>query len=86
LEQIPLIVEPRSATSSNSAASMSDFFEAFHEAAERQGVEKVRAIGSSYRAACGLTQSRIDHVSRMLEFAEETSLPPRHHKRSGDAR
>ena len=42
---------------------------AFDEAAERAGVEKVKTVGSSYLAVCGLSVQRPDHVDRIVEFA-----------------
>jgi class 3 adenylate cyclase len=50
---------------------LSDIFEAFDDAAERHGVETERSVGSSYLASCGLIQSRIDHVPRTLDFAQD---------------
>ena len=44
---------------------------AFDEAAERQGVEKVKTVGESYMAVCGLSVQRPDHTNRMVEFARE---------------
>jgi class 3 adenylate cyclase len=42
---------------------------AFDEAAEQAGVEKVKTVGSSYMAVCGLSVQRPDHVNRTVEFA-----------------
>ena len=42
---------------------------AFDEAAEQAGVEKVKTVGSSYLAVCGLSVQRPDHVDRTIEFA-----------------
>ena len=44
---------------------------AFDEAAERHGVEKVKTVGESYMAVCGLSVQRPDHTNRMVEFARE---------------
>jgi class 3 adenylate cyclase len=44
---------------------------AFDEAAERHGVEKLKTVGSTYVASCGLSVARPDHPQRALEFAEE---------------
>jgi class 3 adenylate cyclase len=46
---------------------------AFDEAAERAGVEKVKTVGSSYLAVCGLSVQRPDHVNRTVEFARSMS-------------
>lgn len=55
-----------------------DLIVAFDEAAERLGVEKVKTVGSSYMAACGLTPGRVDHAHRMVQFAQELSRIVRH--------
>ena len=52
-------------------AMLSDVVGALDEAAEHQGVEKVRTIGASYLAASGLSLERPDHTARMVEFARE---------------
>jgi class 3 adenylate cyclase len=54
-----------------SMALLSDVVAACDEAAEHQGVEKVRTIGSSYLAVSGLSVERPDHTARMVEFARE---------------
>ena len=56
-----------------SMTMLSDIVGAFDEAAEQHGVEKVRTIGSSYLAACGLSVDRPDHTARVVEFAREAS-------------
>lgn len=43
--------------------------DAFDEAAEEIGIEKVKTLGDSYMAACGLTVPRLDHAKRAVEFA-----------------
>lgn len=43
----------------------------FDEAAERHGVEKLKSIGASYLAVCGLSVSRFDHSQRAVAFAIE---------------
>jgi class 3 adenylate cyclase len=50
---------------------LNDLIDAFDEAAERQGVEKVKTIGSSYMAGCGLSVPRPDHAHRIVEFAQD---------------
>jgi class 3 adenylate cyclase len=47
---------------------LNDLVTAFDEVAERHGVEKVRTVGSSYLAVCGLSVQRPDHTRRMVEF------------------
>ena len=50
---------------------MSDLIAACDEAAERTGVEKVRAVGSAYLAVCGLSLPRPDHAARTVQFGRE---------------
>ena len=54
-----------------SMALLSDIVAACDEAAEHEGVEKVRTIGSSYLAVSGLSVERPDHTARMVAFARE---------------
>jgi class 3 adenylate cyclase len=48
-----------------------DLVAACDEAADRCGVEKVRAVGAMYLAVCGLSVSRPDHAARTMLFARE---------------
>jgi class 3 adenylate cyclase len=50
---------------------VSDLVMACDEAAERCGVEKVRAVGSAYLAVCGLSLPRPDHAARAVQFGRE---------------
>jgi len=43
----------------------------FDESAEKHGVEKLKSIGASYLAACGLSTPRFDHSQRAVAFALE---------------
>jgi class 3 adenylate cyclase len=52
-------------------AGLGELIEAFDEAAEQNGIEKVRTIGASYLAASGLSVARPDHARRMVRFAQE---------------
>jgi len=56
---------------SRSMSLMADLVSAADEAAERCGVEKVRAVGAMYLAVCGLSVSRPDHAARASQFARE---------------
>jgi class 3 adenylate cyclase len=56
---------------SGALAALSDLVAAFDEAAEKFGIEKVKTIGGSYLAVCGLSVSRPDHARRVILFAEE---------------
>jgi class 3 adenylate cyclase len=50
---------------------MNELIDAFDEAAERHGVEKIKTIGDAYLAACGLSTPRLDHRQRAAAFAAE---------------
>lgn len=50
---------------------VSDLVAACDEAADRCGVEKVRAVGSAYLAVCGLSLPRPDHAARAVQFGRE---------------
>jgi class 3 adenylate cyclase len=52
-------------------SSLGDLIEAFDEAAEETGIEKVKTIGGSYLAVCGLSVNRPDHVRRIIQFAQQ---------------
>ncbi len=43
----------------------------FDEAAERYGIEKIKTIGDSYMAVCGLSVPYLDHDKRAIDFALE---------------
>ena len=58
-------------TAHNEMATLNLLVVAFDEAAERHGVEKVKTVGASYMAVCGLSIQRPDHTNRMVEFAKE---------------
>lgn len=49
----------------------SDLVAACDDAAERLGVEKVRAVGAAYLAVCGLSVPRPDHAARAVELGRE---------------
>ncbi len=50
---------------------LNDLIEAFDIAAEKYDIEKVKTIGDSYLAACGLNVSRLDHANRCVQFGQE---------------
>ena len=56
---------------SRAISLLGDLVAACDEAAEKCGMEKVRAVGSMYMAVCGLSVSRPDHATRALLFAQE---------------
>ncbi|MCS5693298.1 HAMP domain-containing protein [Cyanobium sp. FGCU-6] len=55
----------------NTIVLLNELIGAFDEAAERLGMEKLRSVGSSYLAVCGLTVPRVDHERRALDFGLE---------------
>ena len=56
---------------STALSHLGDLITAFDEAADRLGIEKVRTIGGSYLAVCGLSVTRPDHARRIIQFAQE---------------
>jgi class 3 adenylate cyclase len=56
---------------SKALSALGDLVSAFDEAAERSGIEKVKTIGGSYLAVCGLSVSRPDHARRVIVFSQE---------------
>jgi class 3 adenylate cyclase len=56
---------------SKSLSLLGDLISAFDESAEKLGIEKVRTIGGSYLAVCGLSVNRPDHARRIVRFAQE---------------
>jgi class 3 adenylate cyclase len=56
---------------SKALSVLGDMISALDEAAEKHGIEKVKTIGGSYLAACGLSVHRPDHARRVIQFAQE---------------
>lgn len=54
-----------------SAASLDELINTLDELAEHFEIERVKTIGETYVAACGLTSPRLDHTKRTLDFAIE---------------
>ena len=54
-----------------SVALLNQLVRGFDVAAERTGVERVRTLRSGYIASCGLVVRRVDHVLRIIDFAQE---------------
>jgi class 3 adenylate cyclase len=52
-------------------AILNDLVAAFDEAADRQGMEKIKTIGDSYLAVSGLSIPYLDHDRRAIDFAIE---------------
>lgn len=56
---------------SRAISLLGDLVATCDEAAEKCGMEKVRAVGATYLAVCGLSVSRPDHAARAMLFAQE---------------
>lgn len=52
-------------------SALSNLIEAFDEAAEELGIEKIKTSGGSYLAVCGLSLARPDHPRRAVQFARQ---------------
>lgn len=50
---------------------INELIDAFDEAAERHGVERINTVGDVYLAACGLPIPRLDHANRAAALAIE---------------
>ncbi len=50
---------------------LNELVTAFDEAAERYGMEKIKTIGDSYMAVCGLSVPYLDYDKRAVDFALE---------------
>jgi class 3 adenylate cyclase len=50
---------------------LNDVFSAFDEAADRFGMEKIKTVGDSYMAICGLSVPYLDHDKRAIGFGLE---------------
>ncbi|MGF1567406.1 MAG: adenylate/guanylate cyclase domain-containing protein [Nodosilinea sp.] len=51
-----------------SVSILNDLVSAFDETAERYGMEKIKTIGDSYLAVCGLSVPYLDHDKRAIDF------------------
>lgn len=50
---------------------LNDLVTSFDETADRYGMEKIKTIGDSYMAVCGLSVPYLDHDKRAVDFALE---------------
>ena len=62
----------RQMVAEDSANHLESLINLLDDAAERFDVERVRTIGDTYVAACGLTTARLDHGKRTVDFAIAT--------------
>ncbi len=77
----------RSLPSEQSVSVLNALAEAFDDAAERHGVEKVRSMqDNGLLATCGLVVPRVDHSSRTIAFAKELTESVRRFNERNDAR
>lgn len=53
-------------------ALFNEFVEALDGATEKYDVERLKAIGDRYMAACGVATKRLDHTKRLADFALES--------------
>ncbi len=53
---------------------LNHLIDAFDTAGKKHYVEKLRTIGDTYFAACGLFSPRLDHAKRVVDFAKELKL------------
>jgi class 3 adenylate cyclase len=51
-----------------SVSILNDLIGAFDEAGDRYGMEKIKTIGDSYLAVCGLSVPYLDHDKRAIDF------------------
>ena len=49
---------------------LNQLMEAFDESAKACKVERIKTMGDTYLAACGLFESRLDHARRVVQFAQ----------------
>ncbi len=52
-------------------STLNELVTRFDEAAEQYGMEKIKTIGDSYMAVCGLSVPYLDHDRRAIDFALE---------------
>ena len=50
---------------------LNELFSMFDNIAHKHGIEKIKTIGDSYMAVCGIPEHKSDHALRMAEFAKE---------------
>jgi len=57
-----------------SVQKLNEILVALDELASNNYIEKIKTVGDSYFAACGLFQPRLDHAKRIVQFAREAQL------------
>jgi class 3 adenylate cyclase len=58
-------------TPEESVSLLNELIGAFDQSSENFAVEKLKTVGTSYLAACGLTVPRVDYAKRIVDFAVE---------------
>lgn len=53
---------------------LNEIIEAIDDCADKNAIEKIRTVGDTYFAACGLFNNRLDHAKRMIQFSKEVHL------------
>ena len=61
-------------TGGSALARLNEVIDALDSAALRHGVEKIKTLGETYTAACGLSVMRLDHARRALAFCADAAL------------
>jgi len=61
----------RDLSAEESLALVNDVWRSFDEAAQRNGVERVRTTRSGYLASCGLSIPRVDNARRVVDFTAD---------------
>ena len=61
----------RQMTAAQMVGSLNDLVRRFDSVVDEFGIEKIKTSGDNYIAACGLSVTRLDHMSRMVDFALE---------------
>jgi len=61
----------RSMSAAQMVRSLNDLVRRFDSVTDQYGIEKIKTSGDNYIAACGLSVTRLDHMSRMVDFALE---------------
>ena len=51
--------------------NLNKLFSIIDNLADKHGIEKIKTIGDSYMAVCGIPEYKHDHAIRMAEFAKE---------------
>ena len=51
--------------------NLNKLFSIIDNLADKHGIEKIKTIGDSYMAVCGIPEHKQDHAIRMAEFAKE---------------